>query len=714
MKYVSVLQHSEEDCGAACLATVAKHYGRNFTLTRTREAVGTGQLGTTLLGLRRGTQVLGFNARSVKASTDILTKIKELPLPTIIHWKGYHWIVLYGKQGNQYIVADPSVGIRYLSQAELLAGWDDGVMLLLEPDPSRFFSQPDDVEQGLGQIFARFWFQRTVLLEALLCAVAVGLLSLSAPFFIQILTDDVLVRGDSQLLGGILFAVVVIYTIRSGLTLVENNLIAHIAQKLELELILDFGRKILQLPLTYYETHRSGEINSRLRDIQQINRLISRAVIRLPTQFFIAAVSLGLMLFYNWKLMLLSILIAIISSLSTLLLQPILQSKTQKAMILEAENQGVLVETFKGALTLKTITAYSQFWEEFQSRFGRLSRLIFDTTQISIFNKTFSRLVSDVGDLSLLGLGSMLVINKEISIGQLLAFTSLNRNVGYFVSEVIDFIEDFTRIKTANTRLQEVTGATSELQNDEEKSSVRISSRADIVCTKLNFHYPGRLELLEDFSLTIPGGSVTAIIGKSGCGKSTLAKLIANLYPIESGNIAIGKYNLDDLSVHSLRRQIVLVPQDSHLWSRSIIDNFRLGAPHLKFEQIVDACQIAGADEFINQLPEKYRTVLGEFGADLSGGQRQRLAIARSIANNPPILILDESTSGLDPISEAEVLTRLLAHRKHKTTILVSHRPRAIVRADWIVFLEAGKLHMQGSREDLQRKSGTHLQFITT
>jgi ATP-binding cassette, subfamily C, bacterial len=489
-------------------------------------------------------------------------------------------------------------------------------------------------------------------------------------------------------------------------------LIAHVAQKLELELIFDFGRKILQLPLTYYETHRSGEINSRLRDIQQINRLISRAVVRLPTQFFIASVSLGLMLFYNWKLMLLSILIAVVSSFSTLLLQPMLQSKTQKAMILEAENQGVLVETFKGALTLKTITAYSQFWEEFQGRFGRLSRLLFDTTQIGIFNKTFSRLVSDVGDLSLLGLGSMLVINKEITIGQLLAFTSLNRNVGYLVSEVIDFIEDFTRIKTASTRLQEVTSATSEMQNDEEKSFARISSRADIICRDLNFHYPGRLELLENFSLTIPGGRVTAIIGKSGCGKSTLAKLIANLYPIESGNITIGKYNLDDLSIHSLRRQIVLVPQDSHFWSRSIIDNFRLGAPHLKFEQIVDACKIAGADEFISQLPEKYRTVLGEFGADLSGGQRQRLAIARAIAKNPPILILDESTSGLDPVSEAEVLTRLLAYRKNKTTILISHRPRAIVRADWIVFLEAGQLQMQGAIEDLQHQAGIHLNFI--
>lgn len=299
MKYQLVLQHNEEDCGAACLATIAKYYGRNFTLTHTREAVGTGQLGTTLLGLRRGTQNLGFYARSVKASLEIFSKLKELPLPAIIHWKGYHWVVFYGKQGGKYVIADPAMGMRYLSHRELMEGWQDWVMLLLEPDPSRFFAQSDDKISGLRQFLVRLWFHRTILLEALLCAVTVGLLSLTSPFFIQILTDDVLVRGDIGLLNGVLLAVVVMYLLRSGLTLVENNLVSHFAQRLELGLILEFAQQILQLPLTYYETHRSGEISSRLRDIQQINRLISRAIISLPTQFFIAAISGLLMLFYS-------------------------------------------------------------------------------------------------------------------------------------------------------------------------------------------------------------------------------------------------------------------------------------------------------------------------------------------------------------------------------------------------------------------------------
>ena len=155
MKYQLIKQFSEEDCGAACLASIAKHYDRVFTLNRIREAVGTGQLGTTLLGLRQGAEILGFNARSVKASPQILDRINEAPLPAIIHWKGVHWVVLYGKKGNKFVVADPGVGVRYLERQLLNEGWQDGVMLLLEPDPIRFWSQEDDKEKigDIGRFF---------------------------------------------------------------------------------------------------------------------------------------------------------------------------------------------------------------------------------------------------------------------------------------------------------------------------------------------------------------------------------------------------------------------------------------------------------------------------------------------------------------------------------------------------------------------------------
>lgn len=714
MRYKFVKQHSEEDCGAACIATIAKHYGHNFTLTHIREAVGTGQFGTTLLGLRRGAETLGFNTRPVKTSPELLNRMHEAPLPAIIHWKGNHWVVLYGKKGKKCLIADPAVGIRYLSKKDLAEGWTDWLMLLLEPDPVRFFAQKDDNIGGFWRFFKRVWNYRAILAQALPLNLILGLLSLASPFLLQILTDDVLVRGDTSLLTTVAISVVVMNFISSSLSFVQSNLIANFAQRLQLGMVMEFGRQILRLPLTYYETRRSGEIVSRLQDIEQINQLVAQVVVGLPSKFFIAIISLGLMIFYSWKLTVVAVFISIVMTLSTIVFQPTLQQKTRELLVTEAETQGLLVETFKGALTLKTTASAPQFWDELQHRFGRLGNLTFRTMQIGIINNTFSGFISAIGAVVLLWFGGNLVINpaENLSIGQLMAFNSMNGNFLGLIATVISFVEEFTRAKTATQRLTEVIDATPENEGDGRKPLAYIANEADIICTNLSFHYAGRLDLLDNFSLTIPGGQVVALIGKSGCGKSTLAKLIAGLYQLQSGNIQIGIYNIQDLSLDCLRQQIVLVPQDAHFWNRSIVENFRLGTPHISFEQIVRACQIAGADEFINKFPEKYQTILGEFGANISGGQRQRLAIARAIVTDPPVLILDESTGGLDPVSEAQVLDRLFEHRQGKTTILITHRPKVINRADWVVLLENGKLKLQGSLKDLISQPGDHLDFL--
>jgi ABC-type bacteriocin/lantibiotic exporter with double-glycine peptidase domain len=402
-------------------------------------------------------------------------------------------------------------------------------------------------------------------------------------------------------------------------------------------------------------------------------------------------------------------------TISTFIFQPTLQQKTNELLVTEAETQGVLVETFKGALTLKTTTSGRQFWDELQNRFNRLARLTFQTMQIGIINNTFSGFVSGIGSIILLWFGGYLVINpaENITIGQLLAFNSMNGNFISLISTVINFVDEFTRAKTATRRLTEVIDATPEENDDGKKPFATISDNADIICTNLTFHYPGRIDLLDDFSLIIPGGKNTALIGKSGCGKSTLAKLLAGLYVPDSGNIRIGFFNIQDIALDCYRQQVVYVPQEPHFWSRTILENFRLGTPNISFEDIVEACDIADADGFISQLPNKYQTVLGEFGANLSGGQRQRLAIARGILTNPPILILDEATAGLDPMSEAHVLDRLLEHRTGKTTILITHRPSVIHRANWIVLIEKGQVQIQGTPQTFLSKPGEHLQFLT-
>jgi ATP-binding cassette subfamily C protein len=699
-------QHSEEDCGATCLMAIARHYGYPLAFHRIRDAVGTSPQGTTLLGLQRGADQLGFHARPVKAVSEVLDRLDEMPLPAILHWQGNHWVVFYGKERRGYVIADPAIGLRFLSRAQLEAGWSDWITLLLTPDFQRLAEQPTSPRHSLQYLARSAWFYRGMLLEIVLINSVLGILALAMPFLIQILTDNVLVRQDMDLLNTVAIAILVLVTISSALGWVQANLILHFAKRLELGLALEFGRKLLRLPLTYFESHRSGEIASRLQDIQLINQLLAQAIVSLPGLVFVAGVSLVVMGVYSVPLTLAAVAIAVGMALAPVLGFSTLQQKARQTLAMDAENQGVLVETFKGALTLKTLTAAPQMWDEFQSRFGRLAHLGFRTAQISIVNNTFSGLVSGVGNITLLWLGSRLVIQGSLTIGQLLAFYSLHRNVVLLISSSIGFLDEFTRVRAATQRLADVVDVEAEGTGEAQKPAVMLDCAATVRCEGITFFYPDQVHLLQDLSVMFPGGLVSGLVGPSGCGKSTLAKLIAGLYPVQAGNIRLGLYNLQDLSLESLRQQVILVPQDPHFWSRSILDNFRMGYPQVSLEEIVQVCQIVDADRFISQLPSKYQTVLGEFGANLSGGQRQRLAIARALLHNPPILILDESTSGLDQVSEAHVLDHLLAYRQGKTTILVSHRPTVIQRADWLVMLSEQGLAAQGYPQEVLSQNG--------
>jgi len=712
MKYPIVRQHSEEDCGAACVATVAKYYGRTFAISRGRSAVGTGTRGTTLLGLRRGAEALGFNARPVKATPELIDNIKAAPLPAIIHWQGNHWVVLYGQRGKKYIIGDPGNGIRYITHQELITNWPNGVLLLLEPDPIRFSEQPEDKVGGLGTFFRRVLPYKGIILQAIALNIVVGLLALTLPIVMQILTDDVLVRSDRQLLMTIGIAVIALNVFRSVITLIQSNLIAHFGQRLKLGLNLDYGFKLLRLPLSYFDAHRSGEVVSRLGDIRQIHSLVSQLVLGLPSQFFIAVVSVALMLFYSPQLTLAAVAAFVAIIIINLLFFPSIQQKTRRLIAEGAENQGFLIETFRGAIVLKTSQATPQAWSEYQRNFGRLANLEWGTIQLEIYTSSITQLVGSITSIGLLWLGSELVIDRTLSIGQLIAFTGMSGNLFGFLSMVVGLVDQFITAQIVVERLGEVLESPAEEDYRKPKPRVRISAAKHITCNNLNFHHTGRVALLKDFNLTIPGGSVTALIGESGCGKSTLAKLITGLYPLQSGNIRYGKYSQSDISLDSLRQQVVLVPQTPHFWSRSIVENFQFTNPEVTFEDTVMACEIACADEFITELPDKYQTVLGEFGANISGGQLQRLAIARAIVTNPPILILDESTGALDPALEAEVLDRLLDYRQGKITILITHRPAVIRRADSIAYLDRGELKLTGTPAELLCISGKHLNFL--
>ena len=697
-----VRQFDAEDCGAACLATVAQQHGCRISLGRARELVGTTASGTTLLGIKRGAEALGFQARAARADATILDTLALLPRPLICHWSGNHWVVLHRGDHRGLEVADPALGLVTLSRAEFLAGWQNGVLLLLEPDPVRFQADPQDqletIQEMLGLQMVLRLIQpfRRLLLNVLAVNLVIGLLALGMPLLMQVLTDDVLIRGDTAMLASLSVGLMVLFTLRSALSWMQGVMVSHFAQKMQLQMVLQYGQRLLQLPLSYFEAHRSGEVVSRITDIQRLNGLITQAMVSLPSQLCIAMVSLAVMLSYSRNLTVAAMVCYGSVIGCNLAFLPALQRRTQQQIVRSADNQGYLVELFRGALVLKTTEAAPQAWQELQQKFGRLAHCEWSGQQLALKENTATTLLGHLGSIALLWYGSGFVMQQDLSIGQLLAFNGLGGNVLGFLAGLSAVSQEGIASGVVLRRLADVLDRAPESHAHQSRHTVVISKDAPIECRNLAWHYPGRRPLLQNFNLTIPGGVTTALIGESGCGKSSLTRLIAGIHALQEGSIHYGGFSSRDLDLDCLRRQVVLVPQESHLFNRSIFENFSFAHPGVDLAQVVEACRIAMADSFIRELPDGYGTILGEFGANLSGGQRQRLAIARALINHPPLLILDESTSALDPVLEQRLMDQLMEYRRGHTTILVSHRPSVILRADWIVYLERGQVKQQG------------------
>lgn len=703
--YAFVEQHSEEDCGAACVATVAKHYGKRVPLTLIRDLVGTGQQGTTLLGLRRGADELGFNCRALRTDVNdtFFDDVEQLTLPVILHWKGNHWVVLHAIERRKVVIADPGQGVLRLDKREFLDCWDDGVLLTLEPDMARLRQQPDERSKlGLiGRILRLARPYRPMLARAMALNAVVGLTGLGIPLLMQVLTDDVLVRRDVQLLGVLGIGMVFLYAFRSLIDFLERKIATYFFERLELSLLMEYGHNLFKMPMKYFDTHRSGDILNRIIETGRVSVVFNALLLDLPSDMFLAVVSLVVMSVYSPSLTLVAVPAYLLVVIVQVAFMPRMYEIAGRFIRRTADSQALLVEFFRGAQLIKSSNGGFQAWDEYQSIFGELANLSWRESQIKLLMDGSVEFLSSLLNIGLLVYGSTFVLSRQLTIGQLLAFSGLGMNVLLFFRNASRFAISVITDRSIFTRLVEVLDSEPEQKELSMKSWVKLSGKEPINLRRLCYAHPGRKQSFTNLSATIPGGQPIALVGASGSGKSTLIKLISGMYPPASGLIRFGQLSIADLSLECLRDQVCLVTQDSHFFSRSIIENFRFVRPNASYRSIVKACQISMADEFIVDLPNGYQTKLGEFGCNLSGGQKQRLAIARALIDNPPVLILDESTAALEPDLERRLLEKLLTYREGLTTILVSHRSSVVAKCNYLVYMEKGQIKQHGLVSDL-------------
>lgn len=697
-----IKQHDITDCGAACLASVAAHYNLQLPIARIRQYASTDKKGTNILGMIEAAEKLGFSAKGVEGEFKSLFKI---PTPAIAHVvvKGilHHYVVIYEVTDKYIQVMDPRYGkLEKISHEEFREQWS-GVLILL--------MAAEDFQTGDEKVSvaSRFWFllkpHRSVLSQALFGAAIFTIIGLTTAIFVQLIIDHVIGDSNENLLNllGVCMILLLVLQVFVGAT--KTIFTLKTAQLIDARLILGYYKHLLRLPQRFFDTMRVGEITSRIGDAVKIRAFINDASITLAVNIFIVLFSFGLMFTYFWKLGLIMLCILPCYALVYYITNMINKKTQREVMESAAELESQLVESLNSISTIKQFGLEDFSNIKTETRFVRLLKKVYRSGLNSVFSDNSSSFLARLFTIILLWAGAYYVLAGAITTGELMSFYAV---IGYFTGPIKSLVLLNKTIQDASIaadRLFEIM----DLDVEEEGDQVQLTADmiGDIRFENVRFRYGSRVNVFDDLTLTIPKGRVTAFVGESGSGKTTIINILQKLYPLDGGKVRIGDVNLQYIDNESLRETISVVPQHIDLFAGNVIENIAVGEFKPEMEKIITICKQLGIVDFIENLPNGFKTYLGEHGANLSGGEKQRIAIARALYKNPEILILDEATASLDSSSEQYVQRTIdLLTKQNKTIILIAHRLSTVFNADKICVLDKGRIAEQGTHDELMER----------
>jgi ATP-binding cassette subfamily B protein len=697
-RFVCVRQADQSDCGPAALATVALHHGRHISREQLRDVAGTDRIGTNLLGMVKAAEQLGFSARAVKGPYEGLAGV---PLPAIAHVKTPaglgHFIVIHRVAEHGVVIADPARGIARITRAQLCAMWSGFVLLLV----------PRAVPGGNGEAspsplrrFVRLVAtQRGVLIEAFVCAVVMTVLGIATSYFLQHLVDFVLIRRDAGLLDAFGIGMLVIVVFRTLLGALRQYLLAHVGRRSGLELVADYTRHVLRLPIRFFETRRVGEIMSRVSDAAKVRDAITGATLTALVDATLVVVSIGVLWAYDARLALVATLAVPAMLGAALLHHPAIRRRSRQAMEHGAELGAHLTEDISGVEAIKLLGLEDRRTAAGEAKLIKVVQAAFATQLLGMSSSAAAGMITGLVGLGVLWYGGHRAMAGALTIGQLMFFYSLLGNL----------LSPLERLAAVNLTLQDALVAVDRLYQvidleaeDTATRAARFERVAEAIELRdVSFRYGSRRPVLDKVNLRIPAGTKVALVGESGSGKTTILKLLLRFHPPTEGQVLFDGVDARDLDLASLRARIGYVSQDPFIFTGTIRDNIALGKPDASLDEVLAAVRTAGLEDTIARLPERFDTVIGERGANLSGGQRQRLAIARALVSRPDLVVFDEATSHLDTTTEAAIQDSLKTALAGKTVIVVAHRLSTIRDADLIYVLDGGRVVEQGTSHEL-------------
>jgi HlyB family type I secretion system ABC transporter len=697
-------QIDEMDCGAASLGMICRHFGRKVSLSRIRQLCHTSTDGTSLKAICRAATELGLAARALKVS---LRNLPLMPLPAIIHWEGNHWMVLYDVTETYVKVADPALGLRRIPRKEFEQNWSGYAALF---DYTVAFASAPESKPGLAWILPFLVKFRTLFLQVMLLAVAITFLELLFPIFTEMVVDKVIVEKDISLLKTILLGMGAALFFVQAASLAQEYLLSFAAVRLDTAILDYLSRQMLSLPMSYFTSRRTGDIQRRLDGAREVRQFIVQHGIGALLALVQLVGAISLMALYSPSLM--------FAFLATTPLYGGLMYFSQKVLrplfAGVEESQGKYsshqIDAIKGIEAVKASAAENVFRDMMLNEFLSVSQKIFRSSFIVM---TYDSVLQTIGMLStaiFLWVGANQVMSGALSIGGFVAFSSLTAMAYGGILRTLGVWDNMQLANVLLNRLNDIFEQEPEQGRDRSRLTPVHSLEGRIELRGVSFKYggPEAPNILTNITLDLAPGRMVAIVGRSGCGKTTLIKLIAGLLEPTEGTILFDHTDLKTLNYRDVRQHIGIVLQENHIFNESIARNIAFGDAELDLDRVLAAAQTAAAHDFIMRLPLGYETKIGESGLSLSGGQKQRIAIARAVYNNPPVLIFDEATSALDTESERAIQDNLGRLTAGRTTIVIAHRLSTIREADSIIVLEKGMVAEVGNHDHLMAQRGLY------
>lgn len=703
-KYYLIKQHDESDCGAACIATIAKFYGKKISLTKIRTLAGTDIKGTSAKGIIKAADALGLSCKTLSSNNKIIKQ--DYPFPLIAHIKKEtleHYVVIYKIKKNKILIADPAKDISWIALDTFLDWWT-GIFFFLSPTIA--FEKTDDSKN----FFQRFWYllekDKSLAVEIFVASLILTILGILGAFYFRYLIDDVIYSYLPKALVSISIGYFIIIVFQNILGFCRNHLINYFSNKIEASLILEYINHILHLPLDFFVKRKSGEILSRLNDIETIKNALSSMSIGVILDCTMLVFGGVVLFMFSPKLVSIAVIPVILSGILVLIFSKHFKNLIYKKSVIEAEKYSFFVENINGISTIKALSSEKDSIDKAELKILNSIKKVFELKNLGNTQGTLQSFLSQTGNLCVYWYGSYLIMQGELSLGELISFVTL---LGYFLtplSRLITLQPQLQELSVASKRLGEIL----DLPEEDTKTGLlepeTISGNISI--KNLSFSYGTRGNTLKDISMEIKAGEKIAIVGPSGSGKTTLVKLLLKFYMPDKGEILIDEYNIKDISTENYRNYFGYVPQEILLFSGSIEENISWGNYDASSIDIFNAAKDAEALEFISKLDERFATKVGERGASLSGGERQRIALARVLLRRPRILVLDEATSSLDSLSEAAIMKTINKLNKDITTIIIAHRLSTIKKCDRIFVMQDGVLVEAGKHRSLLSKKGLY------